>query len=43
MFLGSALAHKAVGLELIDDGTWSVYFHNVLLGRFDEENLKIYP
>ena len=43
MFIGSALAQKAIGLEPIDQGIWSVYFHNVLLGRFDEENLKLYP
>lgn len=43
MFIGMALAGKRIGLEEIDDGIWSVYFHRVLLGRFDERKLKLYP
>ena len=42
MFIGAALSGKRIGLEEIDDGIWSVYFHRVLLGRFDERNLKLY-
>lgn len=42
MFVGGALAGKRIGLEEIDDGIWSVYFHHVLLGRFDARNLKLY-
>lgn len=34
LFLTEVLAGEAVGLEEIDDGIWSVYFYDVLLGRF---------
>jgi hypothetical protein len=34
---------QGVPVLRLDDGTWSVYFHNVLLGRFDEEDLKLHP
>jgi putative transposase len=36
------LAEEYVGLEEIDDGIWSVYFGPVLLGRFDERDLRIH-
>jgi transposase InsO family protein len=36
------LAEEYVGLEEIDDGIWSVYFGSVLLGRFDERDLRIH-
>lgn len=36
------LAEEYVGLEEIEDGVWSVYFGPVLLGRFDERDLRIY-
>ena len=42
MFIGTALAGKALGLEEVEDGIWSVYFHHVLLGRFDERDRKLY-
>lgn len=35
------LAEEYVGLEEVDDGVWSVYFGPVLLGRFDERDLRI--
>ena len=43
MFIGTALARKPIGLEETDDGIGSVYFYKVLIGRFDERNLKLYP
>lgn len=36
------LAEEYVGLEEIADGVWSVYFGPVLLGRFDETDLRIH-
>lgn len=42
MFLSEALRGERVGLEEFDDGLWSIYFCQVLLGRFDERNFKVY-
>ncbi len=42
MFLTEALHGERVGLEEFDDGRWSVYFADVLLGRFDEREFKVY-
>jgi putative transposase len=36
------LAEEYVGLEEVADGVWSVYFGPVLLGRFDERDLRIH-
>ena len=36
------LAEEYVGLEEVADGIWSVYFGPVLLGRFDERELRIH-
>jgi transposase InsO family protein len=36
------LAEEDVGLDEVDDGIWSVYFGPVLLGRFDERELRLY-
>lgn len=36
------LAEESIGLEEIDDGIWDVYFASVLLGRFDERELRLY-
>ncbi len=41
MFLSETLAKEEIGLEEIDDGTWSIYFYNILLGRFDERNFEL--
>jgi transposase InsO family protein len=35
------LAEEYVGLEEVEDGIWSVFFGPVLLGRFDERDLRI--
>lgn len=35
-FLGSALRHRHVGLEAVDDGIWSIQFGAYELGRLDE-------
>lgn len=42
IFLTAVLAHEYVGLEAIDEGTWSVYFGNHLLGRLDEPSGMLY-
>jgi len=36
LYLSTALKAHRVGLEEVDDGIWSVYFCDVLLGRIDE-------
>ena len=36
LYLSTALKAHRVGLEEVDDGIWSLYFCNVLLGRIDE-------
>ena len=43
MFIGTVLAQKPIGLEEIGDGIWSVYYYNVLLGRSNERERKLYP
>jgi len=35
------LGEEYVGLEEIDDGTWTVYFGPIELGRLDVRTLKI--
>lgn len=42
LFISQVLNEEPVGLEEVDDGIWSVYFGPVLLGRFDERELKLY-
>ena len=42
LFISQVLNEEPVGLEEIHDGIWSVYFGPVLLGRFDERELKLY-
>ncbi len=41
MFLSETLAKEEIGLEEIDDGIWSIYFYNILLGRFDERKFEL--
>ena len=36
LYLSTALKAHRIGLEEIDDGIWSLYFCDVLLGRIDE-------
>ena len=42
LFLANALKQHHVGLEEVDDGTWSLYLGPVLLGRIDEREMKVY-
>jgi transposase InsO family protein len=42
LFVSQALAGERVGLEESEEGVWSLYFSNVLLGRFDERDRKLY-
>jgi putative transposase len=41
LFIANALKQNTIGLEEIDDGIWSIYFCNVLLGRIDERDYII--
>jgi hypothetical protein len=36
LYLATALRQHRVGLEEVDDGIWSLYVCDVLLGRIDE-------
>jgi hypothetical protein len=36
LYLSTALRQHRIGLEEVDDGIWSLYFCEVLLGRIDE-------
>lgn len=42
LHLTQALRDQDVGLEEIDDGVWSVYFGQMLLGRFHLDDLRLY-
>jgi transposase InsO family protein len=41
LFIANALKQFTIGLEEVDDGVWSIYFCNVLLGRIDERDYVI--
>ena len=43
LFLSETLAKEDIGLEEIEDGIWSIYFYDTLLGRFDERNFELIP
>lgn len=43
LFLAHSLSHHPIGLEETDDGIWSIYFCNVLLGKVDERDYIIRP
>lgn len=42
IFISEVLASEAVGLEEVADGVWSIFFYNVLLGRFSERDGKLH-
>jgi len=42
LVLGRALSGQHVGLEETDDGIWSVYLGQMLLGKLDEATMKVY-
>ncbi len=41
VFVSSALGGEHIGLEVIDDRAYNVYFCEMLIGRFNEEDIKI--
>jgi len=41
LFIANALQQHHIGLEETDDGIWSIYFCNVLLGRLHEHDYRI--
>jgi putative transposase len=43
IFLTNTLTGEDIGLEEIDDGIWSIYFYDVLLGRLDQATGTIIP
>jgi putative transposase len=42
LFLANALKQHHVGLDETGDGVWSLYLGAVLLGKIDEETMKVY-
>lgn len=42
LFVTEVLTREHVGLEEVDDGIWSLFFANVLLGRFDERDREVH-
>lgn len=42
LFLSHTLNGEMVGLEEIDDGSWSLFYGSTLLARFDERERKFY-
>jgi putative transposase len=41
LYLSTALKQHRVGLDEVDDGIWSVFFGDVLLGRIDERQALV--
>lgn len=41
VFVSGALGGEHIGLEVIDDRAYNVYFCEMLIGRFNEEDMKI--
>jgi hypothetical protein len=41
LFLSAALVHEWVALEEVEDGIWSIWFYDVLMGRLDERRNRI--
>jgi len=41
LYIATALRAQPIGLEEVDDGIWSVYFCDVLLGRLDERKALV--
>jgi putative transposase len=41
IFISDVLVRESIGLEEIDDGVWSVFFYQRLLGRIDERKLRV--
>ena len=39
--VATTLAHEWVGLELVGDGLWDVYFSRLRLGRLDQRRMRI--
>jgi hypothetical protein len=39
--VSTALKQHRIGLDEVDDGIWSVFFCNVLLGRIDERQALV--
>jgi len=41
LFISEVLAGEQVGLEEVEEGVWSVYFYDVLLGRFHVQDWQL--
>jgi transposase InsO family protein len=40
-FVSMVLAHERIALEEVDDGIWSLFFCNTLLGRIDQRKMRL--
>lgn len=43
VFIATPLEDHLIGLEEIDDGVWSIYLNEFLLGRISERDYIVYP
>ena len=43
IFVTEALHNETIGLESVADGLWSVFFGEVMLGRFSEHDFRFTP
>lgn len=41
VFVSATLSEEYVGLEEVGEGVWAVHFYEVLLGRFNEQQLRL--
>lgn len=41
LFLSAALVHEWLALEEVEDGLWSIWFYDVLVGHLDERLNRI--
>jgi transposase InsO family protein len=42
IFVSQALEQQYIGLEEAADGIWSIHFYDVVLGKLDERNFRLY-
>ncbi len=42
IYLSTALEGRYIGLDETEDGIWSIYFRDALLGRYHEEERKVF-
>ena len=38
LYLANAMVDQHIGLEVTDDGSWTIHFNTILLATFDEHD-----